>query len=85
MGVDGQCHAPAALPQERDPIPILKEAVWDPTADLNRCGICRQLPVLNGMFLQQYSVPFYSVVGMFRSSFFQFLIKKKLHCGKEAE
>jgi hypothetical protein len=30
MGVGGQCHAPAAFPWERDPIPIVQEAGWAP-------------------------------------------------------
>jgi len=30
MGVGGQCHAPAALPQERDPVPTVQEAKWAP-------------------------------------------------------
>jgi len=29
-GVDGQLHAPAALPRERDPLPIVREAAWAP-------------------------------------------------------
>jgi hypothetical protein len=30
MGVGGQRHAPAALPRERDPVPIVQEAGWAP-------------------------------------------------------
>ena len=30
MGVGGQRHAPAALPPERDPVPIVQEAGWAP-------------------------------------------------------
>jgi hypothetical protein len=30
MGIGGQRHAPAALPQERDPVPIVQEAGWAP-------------------------------------------------------
>ena len=30
MGVGGQHHAPAALPRERDPVPIVQEAAWAP-------------------------------------------------------
>ena len=30
MGVGGQLHAPAALPRERDPVPIVQEAGWAP-------------------------------------------------------
>jgi hypothetical protein len=29
-GVSGQHHAPAALPLERDPVPIVQEARWAP-------------------------------------------------------
>ena len=28
MGVGGQCHSPANLPRERDPVPIVLEAGW---------------------------------------------------------
>jgi hypothetical protein len=28
MDVGGQCHAPATLPQARDPVPIVEEAGW---------------------------------------------------------
>jgi hypothetical protein len=28
MGVGGQCHAPAALPRERNAVPILWEGGW---------------------------------------------------------
>jgi hypothetical protein len=30
MEVGGQYHAPAALPQEEDPVPIVQEARWAP-------------------------------------------------------
>jgi len=30
MGVDGQRHAPAALPPWKDPVPIVQEAGWAP-------------------------------------------------------
>ena len=30
MGVDGQHHAPAALPPGKDPVPIVHEAGWTP-------------------------------------------------------
>jgi len=30
MGVGGQFHAPAALPQERDQVPTVREAKWAP-------------------------------------------------------
>jgi hypothetical protein len=30
MGVGDQRHAPADLAQERDPVPIVLEAVWSP-------------------------------------------------------
>jgi hypothetical protein len=30
MGVSGQRHAPAALPCERHPVPIVQEAGWAP-------------------------------------------------------
>jgi len=30
MGVGGQCHAPAALPPGKDPVPIVQEAGWAP-------------------------------------------------------
>jgi hypothetical protein len=30
MGVGGQCHAPAALPPGKDPVPIVLEAGWAP-------------------------------------------------------
>ena len=30
MRVGGQLHAPAALPRERDPVPIVYEAGWAP-------------------------------------------------------
>ena len=30
MGVGGLRHAPAVLPQEREPVPILQEAGWVP-------------------------------------------------------
>jgi len=30
MGVGGQCQTPAALPRERDPVPIVQEAGWVP-------------------------------------------------------
>jgi hypothetical protein len=30
MRVGGQLHAPALLPRERDPVPILQEAGWAP-------------------------------------------------------
>jgi hypothetical protein len=30
MGVGGQRHAPAALPLERDPVPIVQQAAWAP-------------------------------------------------------
>jgi hypothetical protein len=28
MGVDGQCQAPTAVPQEKDPAPIAYKAEW---------------------------------------------------------
>ena len=34
-------HAPAISPQERDPVNIVQEAGWDPTAGLDRCGKSR--------------------------------------------
>jgi len=30
MGIDSQRLAPVALPRERDPVPIVSEAVWPP-------------------------------------------------------
>ena len=30
MGVDGQRHAPPALPPGKDPVPIVQEAGWAP-------------------------------------------------------
>ena len=30
MRVGGQRHVPAALPPERDPVPIVQEVGWDP-------------------------------------------------------
>jgi hypothetical protein len=30
MGVDGQCHAPAALPPGEDPVSVVQEAGWVP-------------------------------------------------------
>ena len=28
MGMVGQRHAPAALPHERDPVPVVQETAW---------------------------------------------------------
>jgi hypothetical protein len=45
MRVGGQLHAPAALPRERDPVPIVQEAGWAPKSvwtneeNLARTGI----------------------------------------------
>jgi hypothetical protein len=30
MGVGGKRHAPTALPREREPVPTVQEAGWDP-------------------------------------------------------
>ena len=45
MGVDGQRHAPAALPRVRDPVPIIQEAgcapepVWMGVENIAPTGI----------------------------------------------
>ena len=47
-----------------------------PRAGMDGCGKSRQLPVINGIFMQQNPVRCHSVVGTFRYIFFQFLMKK---------
>jgi len=53
MGVGGQCHTPTALPQKRNPVPIVQEAGWGPRASYIKYLNNNHIHVVKG----KYSCP----------------------------
>ena len=50
MGVSGQCHTPIALPQNRNPVPIVLEAGWAPRASYTKYFNNNHIHIVKGNY-----------------------------------